>query len=88
LLDPADRKELVARGEWSFGLGPLEPLLRDPKVDEVMVKALPPVWAERVRRVQETAVRFTSSPTCARRSSGSSRRWAAVWTRPGSYTCD
>ena len=38
LLDAGAREALVARvAERSFGLGPLEPLLRDPAVDEVMV---------------------------------------------------
>ena len=38
LLDESQRDELCRRvAERSFGLGPLEPLLSDPSVDEVMV---------------------------------------------------
>ena len=47
-LDPSTRAALVARViERSFGLGPLEPLLRDPDVDEIMVSGCAPVWVER-----------------------------------------
>jgi pilus assembly protein CpaF len=61
LLDPADREELVARvSERSFGLGPLEPLLRDPQVDEIMVNGTGPVWVEREGRVEPSAVAFAT----------------------------
>ena len=44
LLDAADARRARARvvAERSFGLGPLEPLLRDPAVDEVMVNGAGP----------------------------------------------
>jgi pilus assembly protein CpaF len=61
LLDPADREELVARvAERSFGLGPLEPLLRDTEVDEIMVNGTAPVWVERAGRLERTDACFTS----------------------------
>jgi pilus assembly protein CpaF len=59
LLDPATRAELVTRiARRSFGLGPLEPLLADPDVDEIMVNGCGPVWVERAGRLQATDVAF------------------------------
>jgi pilus assembly protein CpaF len=52
----AELRRLVA--ERSFGLGPLEPLLADPAVDEVMVNGLGPVWVERSGRLEPTGVAF------------------------------
>ena len=61
LLDEGTRDELVERlNEESFGLGPLEPLMGDPEVDEIMVSGLAPVWVERSGRLEATAVRFDS----------------------------
>jgi pilus assembly protein CpaF len=61
LLDAGAREALVARvAERSFGLGPLEPLLRDPGVDEVMINGVGPVWVERGGRLECTGVRLAS----------------------------
>ena len=84
VLDAASRDALVARiAERSFGLGPLEPLLADPEVDEILVCGTAPAWVERRGRLEATerAVRRATA-SCATRSSASSRRSAAASTRP------
>jgi pilus assembly protein CpaF len=59
VLDEAARGELAGLiAERAFGLGPLEPLLRDPEVDEVLVCGTAPAWVERAGRLERTAVRF------------------------------
>src|SRR4051794_4394126 len=59
ILDAATRDDLARRvAQRSFGLGPLEPLLADPDVDEVMVCGTRPVWVERAGRLEATSVAF------------------------------
>ena len=41
-----------------FGLGPLEPLLKDPTVSDIMVNAFDRIYVERAGRIIETNVRF------------------------------
>ncbi|HUB98577.1 MAG TPA: CpaF family protein [Solirubrobacterales bacterium] len=59
LLTAADREELAARiVRDSVGLGPLEVLLADPAVEEVMVNGPDRVYVERGGRIEPTPVGF------------------------------
>ena len=61
VLDAGTRAELAARvAERALGLGPLEPLLHDPQVDEILVSGTGPVWVERGGRLSASDVRFGS----------------------------
>src|SRR6478609_7421724 len=59
VLSEDRRDELAARiAQRAFGLGPLEALLGDEAVDEIMVSGCRPVWIERGGRLESTGVRF------------------------------
>jgi pilus assembly protein CpaF len=61
VLDAGAREGLAARiAERAFGLGPLEPLLADPDVEEIMVSGTRPAWIERGGRLERTDVAFAS----------------------------
>src|SRR4051794_13139558 len=62
-LPEAERDALAERVVLlASGLGPLEPLLADPAVDEVMVNGVVAVYAERSGRIERTGVRFADEP--------------------------
>jgi pilus assembly protein CpaF len=61
VLEPATRArlcELILRE--AVGLGPLEELLADPAVEEVMVNGHERIYVERAGRIERTEVRFNS----------------------------
>lgn len=61
VLDPGTRAALADRvAERALGLGPLEPLLQDRAVDEILVCGTAPVWVERAGRLERTPARFGS----------------------------
>jgi pilus assembly protein CpaF len=60
-LDSDQHEVLVERVLSSaVGLGPLEPLMHDAAVDEVMVNGTGAVWVEREGRVERTGITFSS----------------------------
>jgi pilus assembly protein CpaF len=59
LLPPEDRAEVRRLLlERTVGLGPLESLLDDDEIDEIMISGTRPVWVERRGRIEETSVAF------------------------------
>ncbi len=59
LLGPANREQLLERVRRdTIGLGPLEELLADPGVDEVLVNGHDEVWVEREGRLERSDLRF------------------------------
>jgi pilus assembly protein CpaF len=61
-LPPDQRAALCERVVLlASGLGPLEPLLADPSVDEVMVNGPAEIWVERRGRIERTGARFEGS---------------------------
>ena len=59
LLSAEQRDALTERVlRDTVGLGPLEELLRDPAVEEVMVNGHEEVWVERGGRLERTGIRF------------------------------
>ncbi len=61
LLSPASRSRLLARVlRETVGLGPLEALLADPEVEEVLVNGHREVWIERAGRLERREAAFES----------------------------
>ncbi len=61
VLDAATRAAVADRiAQQALGLGPIEPLLRDPEIDEVLVSGTAPIWIERAGRLEATELAFSS----------------------------
>jgi len=62
LLTDADRLKIIdATTNDMLGLGPLEPLLQDNEVSDIIVNGYQDVWVERRGQLHRTNVRFNSS---------------------------
>jgi len=58
-LNRTDRERLILDVEHEvFGLGPLEPLMSDPEISDIMVNDHQTVFVERRGKIEETQVRF------------------------------
>ncbi len=62
-----------------FGLGPLEPLLQDPSISDILVNTHKQVYIERKGLLELTTVSFRDSSTCCASSIRSFLRSAAAW---------
>jgi pilus assembly protein CpaF len=59
LLSQADRESLVEELVYeTLGLGPLEPLMRDPTVSDILINGPQTVYVERRGKLERTNVRF------------------------------
>jgi pilus assembly protein CpaF len=60
-LNSAERVQVVADVQNEvMGLGPLEPLLADPTVSDILVNSFKSVYVERFGKLEHTSVRFSS----------------------------
>ena len=83
-LNQAERERMVQELlDELTGLGPLEPLLADPTISDILVNTYSTVYIERGGKLELDAgpVRSTTTTSC-RSSTGSCRGSAAAWTRP------
>ncbi len=59
LLSLEERERLIREIQHEvFGLGPLEPLLQDPSVNDILVNGHDDVWVERRGKLEKTVARF------------------------------
>src|SRR5215510_72596 len=59
LLTQEERAQIVEEIQHEvFGLGPLEPLLKDPSVTDILVNGYDKVWVERRGKLEKTVARF------------------------------
>jgi pilus assembly protein CpaF len=61
LLNQAERKRLIDDlVDETLGCGPIEPLLRDPTVSDILINGPTKIFVERFGRIEETGLRFHS----------------------------
>jgi hypothetical protein len=72
LLNLSEREQLVNEVlDETFGLGPLEALMRDPTISDIMINGPNTAFVERRGRLERSTSPSTTRSTCCRSSSGS-----------------
>ncbi len=58
-LNTREREQLITEIQWEvMGLGPLEPLLQDPTVNDILVNRSDQIYVERAGKLQPTDIKF------------------------------
>ena len=58
-LNAREREQLITEIQWEvMGLGPLEPLLQDPSVNDILVNRADQIYVERAGKLQPTDCKF------------------------------
>ena len=82
-IGAADRSALVQSVfDDVLGYGPIDGLLRDPGINEVMVNGPERVFIEKDGKIVLTDSRFVDEGTSDGSSTRSSARWVGAWTKP------
>ena len=79
LLNRSEREQLVSEVlDETFGLGPLEFLLKDTTISDILINGPKNIYCERRGKMEKTASSFATTTTSCRSSTASSPRSAAA----------
>ena len=86
VINEIERKNIVRDIQHEMlGLGPLEILLADPTISDILVNTYRQVYVERAGKLELTDVSFNDELTCSRSSTRSYRGSAAISTNPARW---
>jgi len=64
-LSQAEREEIVEQVVWEItGLGPIEPLFRDPGISDILVNSARDIFIERKGKLSRVSAQFRTTATC------------------------
>jgi pilus assembly protein CpaF len=80
-LSMAEREQVLSDVlDEVFGLGPLEPLLRDPSVNDILVNTYKQVYVERSGMLEKVPASFQDDKHLMRVIDRIVSAWAGAWT--------